>query len=150
MQGETDHQRRSLIAGFPAQVASVRGVARAFLAEVFQDSRFEDRHILRGVYFTSGTQEGTPIDRLMMGMARTFGIGRQAIGTGRGTGRSFFLTRLFNEVVFPEAGLVSADDKVELRYRWTRRAAIAATVVVAVATGGLWARSYFEIGRAHV
>ena len=143
MQGETDHQRRSLIAGFPAQVASVRGVARAFLAEVFQDSRFEDRHILRGVYFTSGTQEGTPIDRLMMGMARTFGIGRQAIGTGRGTGRSFFLTRLFNEVVFPEAGLVSADDKVELRYRWTRRAAIAATVVVAVATGGLWARSYF-------
>jgi type VI secretion system protein ImpL len=63
--------------------------------------------MLRGVYFTSGTQEGTPIDRLMMGMARTFGIGRQAIGTGRGTGRSFFLTRLFEGVIFPEAGLVS-------------------------------------------
>ena len=143
MQSETDHQRRSLIAGFPAQVASVRGVAKAFLAEVFQDSRFEDRHMLRGVYFTSGTQEGTPIDRLMMGMARTFGIGRQALGTGRGTGRSFFLTRLFNEVIFPEAGLVSADDKVERRYRWSKRLAIAATVLVAVAAGGLWARSYF-------
>ena len=143
MQSETDHQRRSLIAGFPAQVASVRGVAKAFLAEVFQDSRFEDRHMLRGVYFTSGTQEGTPIDRLMMGMARTFGIGRQALGSGRGTGRSFFLTRLFNEVIFPEAGLVSADDKVERRYRWSRRLAIAATVLVAVAAGGLWARSYF-------
>ena len=142
MQSETDHQRRSLIAGFPAQVASVRGVAKAFLAEVFQDSRFQDRHMLRGVYFTSGTQEGTPIDRLMMGMARTFGIGRQAIGTGRGTGRSFFLTKFFNEVVFPEAGLVSADDKVERRYRWSKRLAIAATVVVAVVTGGLWARSY--------
>ena len=143
MQSETDHQRRSLIAGFPAQVASVRGVARAFMAEVFQDSRFEDRHILRGVYFTSGTQEGTPIDRLMMGMARTFGIGRQAIGTGRGTGRSFFLTRLFMDVVFPEAGLVSADDKVERRYRWSKRLAIAATLLVAAITGGLWARSYF-------
>ena len=143
MQSETDHQRRSLIAGFPAQVASVRGVAKAFLAEVFQDSRFEDRHMLRGVYFTSGTQEGTPIDRLMMGMARTFGIGRQALGSGRGTGRSFFLTRLFNEVIFPEAGLVSADDKVERRYRWSKRLAIAATVLVAVAAGGLWARSYF-------
>ena len=143
MQSETDHQRRSLIAGFPSQVASVRGVAKAFLAEVFQDSRYEDRHMLRGVYFTSGTQEGTPIDRLMMGMARTFGIGRQAIGTGRGTGRSFFLTKLFVEVVFPEAGLVSADDKVERRYRWTKRIAIAATVLVAALTGGLWARSYF-------
>ena len=143
MQTETDHQRRSLIAGFPAQVASVRGVAKAFLAEVFQDSRYEDRQMLRGVYFTSGTQEGTPIDRLMMGMARTFGIGRQAIGTGRGTGRSFFLTRLFNEVMFPEAGLVSADDKVERRYRWTKRGAIAATVLVALGSGALWARSYF-------
>ena len=142
MQSETDHQRRSLIAGFPAQVASVRATAKAFLAEVFQESRYEDRQMLRGVYFTSGTQEGTPIDRLMMGMARTFGIGRQAIGTGRGTGRSFFLTRLFNQVIFPEAGLVSADDKVERRYRWTKRVAIAATVLVALFTGSMWLRSY--------
>lgn len=142
MQTETDHQRRSLIAGFPAQVASVRGVAKRFLAEAFQDSRFDERQMLRGVYFTSGTQEGTPIDRLMMGMARTFGIGRQAIGTGRGTGRSFFLTKLFKEVIFAEAGLVSADDKVERRYRWARRGAIAATVLVGLVMGGLWGRSY--------
>ncbi|MEM6422967.1 MAG: type VI secretion system membrane subunit TssM, partial [Pseudomonadota bacterium] len=80
MQAETDYQRRSLIAGFPSQIASLRGVAEAFLGDVFQDSRYEAQQFLRGVYFTSGTQEGTPIDRLMMGMARTFGIGRQAIG----------------------------------------------------------------------
>lgn len=142
MQQETDHQRRSLIAGFPAQVASIRNTARGFLQEVFQDNRFEQRHLLRGIYFTSGTQEGTPIDRLMMGMARTFGIGRQAIGSGRGTGRSFFLTRLFEGVIFPEAGLVSADDKVERRYRWTRRATIAASLVGAIGLTTLWVRSY--------
>jgi len=142
IQTETDPQRRSLVAGFPAQVAAMRGVARNFLTEVFQDNRYEDRHMLRGIYFTSGTQEGTPIDRLMLGMARTFGIGRQALGTGQGQGRSYFLTRLFEGVVFPEAGLVSADDKVERRYRWTKRAAIAATVVTALVTGGLFARSY--------
>jgi len=144
MQGETDHQRRALIAGFPAQVASVRSVARDFLNEVFRDNRYDQRQMLRGVYFTSGTQEGTPIDRLMLGMAQTFGIGRQAIGTGQGTGRSFFLTRLFEGVMFPEAGLVSADDKVERRYRWTRRVAIAATVLVAMITGGLWVGSFLE------
>lgn len=142
MQHETDHQRRSLIATFPSQVASVRQVARDFLGEVFQDNRYEHRHLLRGVYFTSGTQEGTPIDRLMMGMARTFGIGRQAIGTGRGQGRSYFLTRLFEQVIFREAGLVSADDKVERRYRWTKRLAIAAAVLLAVGIGTFWGRSY--------
>lgn len=142
MQSETDHQRRSLIYNFPSQLASVRTTADAFLSEVFQDNRFEKRHLLRGVYFTSGTQEGTPIDRLMMGMARTFGIGRQAIGTGRGTGRSFFLTRLFEGVIFPEAGLVSADDKVERRYRWGTRLSIAAALIAAISVGGLWVRSY--------
>ncbi|MCB2135304.1 MAG: type VI secretion system membrane subunit TssM [Rhodobacteraceae bacterium] len=142
IQAETDPQRRSLIASFPAQVASVRSVAAEFLGEVFQENRYEHRHMLRGVYFTSGTQEGTPIDRLMMGMARTFGIGRQAIGSGRGTGRSYFLTRLFDQVIFREAGLVSADDKVERRYRWTQRIAVAATLCLAIGTGTFWVRSY--------
>ena len=142
LQRETDQQRRALVAGFPSQVASVRGVARDFLNEVFQDNRYESRHMLRGVYFTSGTQEGTPIDRLMLNMAQTFGIGRQAIGSGHGSGRSYFLTRLFETVIFNEAGLVSADDKVERRYRWTQRVAVAATVLIAVAMGALWVRSY--------
>ncbi|MEM9344829.1 MAG: type VI secretion system membrane subunit TssM, partial [Pseudomonadota bacterium] len=102
----------------------------------------ERRHMLRGVYFTSGTQEGAPLDRLMMGMARIFGIGRQAIGSGRGTGRSYFLTRLFEDVMFPEAGLVAADDKIEKRYKITRIVAIAATVLVAAGIGALWVRSY--------
>ncbi|MGD9862260.1 MAG: type VI secretion system membrane subunit TssM [Pseudodonghicola sp.] len=142
LQTETDSQRRALVAGFPAQVASMRQVAREFLTEVFQDNKFENRQMLRGVYFTSGTQEGTPIDRLMLGMAQAFGIGRQAIGSGQGSGRSYFLTRLFETVIFPEAGLVSADDRVERRYRWTRRVAITATVLIALATGALWVRSY--------
>jgi len=144
MQEETDPARRALITGFPAQVAALRASAKEFLDELFQDNQFQDRQLLRGVYFTSGTQEGTPIDRLMMGMAKTFGIGRQAIGSGSGTGRSYFLTKLFADVMFPEAGLVSADDKVERRYRWTRRAAFAATFVAAISAVGLWVRSYMS------
>ncbi|MEC9434456.1 MAG: type VI secretion system membrane subunit TssM [Pseudomonadota bacterium] len=142
MQAETDPARRSLIAGFPAQLASLRGEAEAFLAETFRDSRFEDRALLRGVYLTSGTQEGAPIDRLMAGMARTFGISRQAIGTGAGRGRSYFLTRLLSGVVFPEAGLVSADDRAERRYRWTLRGAAAAGVAALAAATALWGLSY--------
>lgn len=142
MQAETDHQRRGLIAGFPSQVASLKQVARDFMEEVFEETRFEKRPMLRGVYFTSGTQEGTPIDRLMMGMAQTFGIGRQAIGSGQGTGRSFFLKRLFESVMFPESGLVSADDKVERRYKWITRGTIAASIIAAIGLGTVWTRSY--------
>ena len=143
MQAENDPQRRALIAGFPNQVASLRQVAADFLGEVFQESRFEDRQMLRGVYFTSGTQEGTPIDRLMMGMARAFGIGRQSIGSGKGSGRSYFLTALLSEVIVGEAGLVSADDKVERRQRWVTIGAVAAAFAAAIGLGALWTRSYF-------
>ncbi|MCR9156537.1 MAG: type VI secretion system membrane subunit TssM [Rhodobacteraceae bacterium] len=142
MQAESDPQRRTLVAGFPSQVASIRSVAKPFLTEVFQENRYQHRQMLRGVYFTSGTQEGTPIDRLMLSMARTFGIGRQAIGTGQGAGRSYFLTRLFEGVIFPEAGLVSADDKVERRYKVTKWAAIIATIMVAAGAGTLLVRSF--------
>ncbi len=69
VQQETDIQRRRLIYGFPQQIASLRDVAGAFLTEIFRPSRLEARPLLRGVYLTSGTQDGTPIDRLLGAMA---------------------------------------------------------------------------------
>src|SRR3546814_2713529 len=75
---EADVQRRSLIYGFPQQMATLRAVAGDFLGEIFRPSRLQEAPLLRGVYFTSGTQDGTPIDRLMGAMANAFGIGRQA------------------------------------------------------------------------
>ncbi len=142
LQQEMDPQRRGLISGFAQQIASLQSVAKAFLNEVFQEDKFSDRQLLRGVYFTSGTQEGTPIDRLMMGMARTFGIGRQAIGTGTGQAKSYFLKRLLDGVIFKEAGLVSADDKVARRYKWFVRLSVTSAILVAVAIGTLWGFSF--------
>ncbi len=57
---EPDIRRRRLIYGFPQQVASLRDVAADFLNETFRPSRLEPRSLLRGVYFASGTQDGTP------------------------------------------------------------------------------------------
>ncbi len=142
LQQEMDPQRRGLISGFAQQIASLQSVARDFLNEVFQEDKFSDRQLLRGVYFTSGTQEGTPIDRLMMGMARTFGIGRQAIGTGSGQAKSYFLKRLMDGVIFKEAGLVSADDKVARRYKWFVRLSVTSAILVAAAIGTLWGFSF--------
>ncbi|MBL4805916.1 MAG: type VI secretion system membrane subunit TssM [Rhodobacteraceae bacterium] len=142
LQQETDPQRRGLISGFAQQVASLQVTAREFLTEVFQENKFEQQQLLRGIYFTSGTQEGTPIDRLMMGMARTFGIGRQAIGTGQGQGRSYFLKRLMEGVIFKESGLVSAHDKVARRYKWFVRTSVTLAILGAAGIGGLWAISY--------
>lgn len=139
---EPDIQRRRLIYGFPQQIASLRDVAGEFLNEIFRPSRLEARPLLRGVYLTSGTQDGTPIDRLLGAMASSFGLQRQAVTAFSGTGRSYFLNRLVREVVFGEASLVSLDPKVEARARWTHRAAYAACFLVLLLLGGFWTASY--------
>ncbi len=63
--------------------------------EAFGGSRLDPAPMLRGVYFTSGTQEGTPIDRLTGAMARAFGLDqRRAASLRPEQGRSYFLERL--------------------------------------------------------
>lgn len=140
---EPDLQRRRLIYGFPQQIASLRDLANDFLTEAFRPSRLETRPLLRGVYLTSGTQDGTPIDRLLGAMAGQFGLARQAVSAFSGAGRSYFLARLVREVVFGEAGLVGRDPKVERRQRWRYIGAYATCAVVLIALATLWTVSWF-------
>lgn len=139
---EPDIRRRRLIYGFPQQVASLRDVAADFLTEAFQPSRLEARALLRGVYMTSGTQDGTPIDRLLGAMGAEFGLPRQAAPAHSGPGRSYFLSRLLHDVVFGEAALAGLDPKVERRSRWVSLGAYAACALLLLMLAGSWLRSY--------
>ncbi len=153
MQAEPDPGVRALIYGFPQQFASLRDVADAFLLEIFRPSRLEERPLLRGVYFTSGTQNGTPIDRLMGAMSGQFGLSRQTASAFSGAGKSFFLHRVVADVAFAEAGVVAVDAKLERRQRRIYRGAwaVAGTVLVLSAAG--WILSYVNnvslIGRVN-
>jgi len=141
---ESDLQRRRMIWGFPQQLASLREVANEFLTEAFRPSRLEARPLLRGVYFTSGTQDGTPIDRLLGAMAGRFGLARQAVSAFSGAGRSYFLSRLVGEVVFGEAGLVSRDPKVEKRQKLVAYGSYATCGVVLLGLMTAWTVSWFS------
>jgi type VI secretion system protein ImpL len=135
LQAERSPDRRTLIAGFPAQVASLAAPLGEFLAEAFGGSRLDPAPALRGAYLTSGTQEGTPIDRLTGAMARSFGIDAQRARSLRPEqGRSYFLTRLLKEVVFGEAMLVSRDP-VQIRRNLFVRAGAAVLALLVVLAG---------------
>lgn len=142
MHKESDIDRRSLIFSFPTQMASLKQISQEFLDQIFRPTRYEQRPLLRGVYFTSGTQEGTPIDRLMGVMASTFGLDRKRLSAFSGGGRSYFLTRLLREVVFQEAGIVSRNRRVErmrVIFGW---ASVTAAVLVLLGMGAVWYNSY--------
>src|SRR5215469_11796961 len=135
LQTERSPDRRTLIAGFPAQVSSLAAPLGEFLTEAFGGSRLDPAPVLRGVYLTSGTQDGTPIDRLTGAMARSFGIDAQRVQSLRAEqGRSYFLERLLKEVVFGEAMMVARDPAQVKRNLFVR--AGAAAIALLVALGG--------------
>ncbi len=135
LQTERSPDRRTLIAGFPAQAASLASPLGEFLNEAFGGSRLDPAPLLRGAYLTSGTQEGTPIDRLTGAMARSFGIDAQRAPSLRPEqGRSYFLSRLLKDVIFGEAMMVSRDP-ASVRRNVLMRTGIAAIALV-VALGG--------------
>ncbi|HGM5582330.1 TPA: type VI secretion system membrane subunit TssM [Pseudomonas putida] len=131
MQQERDLSRRALLYSFPQQFAGMGDVLAGFLRTVFEPNRFQAPTRLRGVYFTSGTQEGSPIDRVLASLAAAFGLGRKVLPPGYASGRSYFITRLLREVIFKEAGLAGLDPRQEQRRRqWLR----AGMLLVAVLT----------------
>ncbi len=142
---ERDLSRRALILGFPSEVAALKEMTTQFLDATFKPSNFDKTVNLRGIYFTSGTQEGTPIDRVMGTLASNFGLNRQNVPTYSGQGKSFFLTNLFRGVIFPEAMLAGTNRMHEQQQSWMRRGAYAAAFVTTVAAGGLWASQYTDI-----
>src|SRR5262249_20405401 len=64
---------RVLLYGFPTQMAALKRPIFDFLNQIFEPTRYHANATLRGFYFTSGTQHGTPIDRLIGALAKSFG-----------------------------------------------------------------------------
>ena len=133
---EGDATRRSLILGFPAQLASLRSRLARFVNGAFGPG--EPIGTLRGFYFTSGVQEGAPLDRLLAGVAEIYAKPQQAGDSGK----TYFLNRLLREVVFREAGLVQTGRAAREKQRKQLIGSLAAIAVATVVVLGLIVTNY--------
>ncbi len=138
MQTDAQPLRRAAIFAFPQQFDGVRSLLMETLGQVFDGGGgFEERMLLRGVYFASGTQEGTPIDRVMGALARSYGVERPLPALA-GTPKSFFLLRVLRDVVFAEAGLAGLNRRAEATRRLLRTGSFAALGLVGVGLVAGW------------
>ncbi|HTV85793.1 MAG TPA: type VI secretion system membrane subunit TssM [Dyella sp.] len=113
MHAERDRNRRAAILSFPQQLAGLRETMRQFVEGVFTGYAYGTPPLLRGVYLTSGTQEGTPIDRMMAAVARTFGLDAAQIHAPGAQQRTFFVERLLKDVLFHESGFAGTNPALE-------------------------------------
>lgn len=124
---------RELIYGFPQQLEVMRPNLTEFVHQLFLENVFKDTPLMRGVYFTSGTQEGRPIDRVMSRMAEAFGQPQVQLPEARVESKSYFLRDVFSNVVFMDAEVAVRSPEEVKRQRL--RTILAAAVIFTFALG---------------
>src|SRR5262249_4493328 len=142
LQEEPTPSNRVLLYGFPTQIAALKRPIFDFLNQIFEPTRYHANATLRGFYFTSGTQHGTPIDRLIGAVARSFGAEQVGAKAYSGLGKSFFLTDLILKVIIGEAAWVSTDRAAVRRARIIKACLYTTVALGALAMTGLWWLSY--------
>ena len=139
---ERDVVRRGAIQGFPQQMENIKTIIDSFIKQTFVKNRYQFQPYLRGMYFTSGTQDGTPIDRMMTSVSSNFGFAPEAVQQTNQQGKSFFIGQLFRNVIFPESELVGSNRKYETLIRWLQRASYAGFAGVTLIMFVVWAGSF--------
>lgn len=139
LQDELDARRRGLVVGFPGQIQGLRSRIVRFLDGAFPSNTADVAAPLRGFYLTSGVQQGTPLDRLLEGVASVYD---QPV-RGAQQGRAYFINRLLTEVMMGEAGLVSASPAARAKARMHTVAGLAAVGAIAALILVAWMISFF-------
>ncbi|WFR98740.1 type VI secretion system membrane subunit TssM [Rhizobium tumorigenes] len=126
LQQEPNPELRGRIFRFPAELAALKERLHDVMAELCSGSKLIEPPLLRGVYFASGTQAGP------------------SVAAASQSRRSYFLSRLFKDVIFEEASLVSRDKRLSRRQVFFRRAAYASAILVLAVVLTSWTATYFQ------
>ncbi len=135
---------RELVFSFPDQLHAIVPKVTALVASLFQENYYAETPRLRGLYLTSGTQEGRPFDLVMRSMAQGLGLPAQAtLASAPTEKKSYFLEGVFRDVLFPDANLASRSaDRVrsDSRVAWGVAAAAALLSLVGI---GLYGHAWY-------
>lgn len=126
--------------GFPLQLLSGREKLSRFVELLFAHNPYHENPIFRGFYFTSGTQEGRPIDRILTAVSRASGLS-EAVSDSFGAeveAKSYFIKNLFTDVIFQDQ-ILAGPSTAMARQRGTARVAIfiGAVLVMILSVVGL-------------
>ena len=108
LQEEADLGSRAMLFGLLAQLSAIRRPVVDLLEHIFEPNRYQMTTTLRGFYFTSGTQTGTPFDLIGPAPQKSHTLEIVGASTSAGPHKSYFLHDLFAKVVSGDAGSSSA------------------------------------------
>ncbi|MGY5818778.1 type VI secretion system membrane subunit TssM, partial [Vibrio cincinnatiensis] len=139
---EEDLDKRSLMFEFPKQLRCLQANLDEFLTEIFAQNKFEEPSMIRGVFIVSSLQEGMPIDRIMLETSQGLGLGRPPLRLSSKDSCTYFVKKLFEDVIFKEQLLGTVNRHHQKQSSWLRRSAYVICAGVSALAVTLWMMSY--------
>lgn len=139
---ERNIKRKYTIYDFPEQFKSAVERLDNFIGLLLRDNPYQETVKFTGVYFTSGTQEGSPIQRLLNNMQSAFGyVGESEQATAEENTKSYFIRQLFGDIVFKNQKSAYRNKKTSNMLRYAKSAAVVGGVGVNAAALMLYSGS---------
>ncbi|MEP7048904.1 MAG: type VI secretion system membrane subunit TssM [Pseudomonadota bacterium] len=139
---------RAKVLSFPLAFDELRTSVGHFIDELCRVDPYHESPILRGFYFSSGTQTGVSMDRVLANMYKGFDL-RAAAAPDPKRARepqSYFITELFEKVIFPDRHL-GMHSSARLRRHSTQQILVAGAALLITLTAVLPAMMSFGQNR---
>jgi len=119
MANESNPKRRELIAYFPQQMQLLKKLIVDFATQTlaYGENPVDNRLHFRGIYFSSAKQIGTPRDFLIEGIEQKFSLTHTNLPQHITNTQSYFLQKLFHDVIFSESNIAGNKHHKEIRAR---------------------------------
>jgi len=125
-------ESRSRIFAYPMEFLSVKENLSYFVGSLFQLNPYQESPMFRGFYFTSGTQEGVPIDKVLASIKEAFGLDEESTPDIEMQTKSYFIKDLFTSIVIPDDKLVRPSSRSGKNLRLARLGIVSAIVITLV------------------
>ncbi len=124
---------------FPEEFQGMNANMDVFLHNAFKENPYQESPILRGIFFSSGRQEGTPYSHFLSGLGL---IEQQEILPG--TSKGLFLHDLFTRILPRDKELFAPTQRSLAWNRLTKNLGLTAWVTIIIALCGLLSFSFVK------
>ncbi|GAM09416.1 hypothetical protein OR1_01694 [Geobacter sp. OR-1] len=124
---------------FPEEFENLRKGLIPFVRYAFQENPFQETPILRGVYFSSGRQEGTPYSHFLGALGL---IGEREVLPG--TSKGLFLHDFFSQILPGDRGIFAPTRRAIEWQAITRNLGVAAWIFLWIAASGVMSFSFVK------
>ncbi len=140
-----DLEERNAIYSFTRQISGLKEILLQFFNDALASDQFSTSALVRGAYFTSVYQQGVPTNAFDDAASRRYGLDH-AINKAQQAKNStvYFTQKLFNNIIYPEAGLASDNFRVAKQKRRLIGLSVVACSIATVLLVGTWHRYYLS------